>query len=180
MPLAFHGYRLYLISIIQILFRIFNKSWFCLSALIAHALGGKMFYIAWSLITHKRISGVSHRGMRTPVSQGFHAGKARTNNEGSTAQFPPYGSSTAPAAAALRIMRYCPWNQKSPGLFWPRLDDCGAECDLFASADREGNPLRVPPAPSGGRRAAHRGIPGYGPPRSGRKQSLPGCCCWGR
>ena len=40
MPLAFPGYRLYLISIIQILFRIFNKSWFCLSALIAHALGG--------------------------------------------------------------------------------------------------------------------------------------------
>ena len=46
MPLAFHGYRLYLISIIQILFRIFNKSWFCLPALIANALGGKMFYIA--------------------------------------------------------------------------------------------------------------------------------------
>ena len=40
MPLAFHGYRLYLIRIIQILSRIFNKSWFCLSALIAHALGG--------------------------------------------------------------------------------------------------------------------------------------------
>jgi hypothetical protein len=31
-------------------------------------------------------------------------------------------------------------NQKSPGLFWPRLDGCGAECDLFASADRESNP----------------------------------------
>ena len=27
--------------------------------------------------------------------------------EGNTAQFPPNGSSTAPAAAALRIMRYC-------------------------------------------------------------------------
>ena len=40
--------------------------------------------------------------------------------------------------------------------------------------------LRVPPAPSGGRRATHRGIPGYGPPRSGWKQNLPGCCCWGR
>jgi hypothetical protein len=26
---------------------------------------------------------------------------------GNTAQFPPYGLSTAPAAAALRIMRYC-------------------------------------------------------------------------
>lgn len=47
MPLAFHGYRLYLMSIIQILFRIFNKSWFRLSALIAHALGGKMFYTAY-------------------------------------------------------------------------------------------------------------------------------------
>ena len=70
--------------------------------------------------------------------------------------------------------------RKSPGLFWPGLDGCGAECDLFVSADREGNPLRVPPAPSGGRRAVHRGIPGYGPPRSGRKQNLPGCCCWGR
>ena len=44
--LPFMGYRLYLIRIIQILFRIFNKSWFCLSALIAHALGGKMFYMA--------------------------------------------------------------------------------------------------------------------------------------
>mgnify|MGYP005916481221 FL=1 len=28
---------------------------------------------------------------------------------GNTAQFPPYGLSTAPAAAALRIMRYCPY-----------------------------------------------------------------------
>ena len=27
---------------------------------------------------------------------------------GNTAQFPPDGLSTAPAAAALRIMRYCP------------------------------------------------------------------------
>lgn len=46
MTLAFHGYRLYLIRIIQILFRIFNKSWFCLSALITHALGENVFYIA--------------------------------------------------------------------------------------------------------------------------------------
>ena len=92
------------------------------------------------------------------------------------------GCGTSLAVSALRIMRYCPnsQNRKSPGLFWPGLDGCGAECDLFASADREVNPLRVPPAPSGGRRAAHRGIPGYGPPRSGRKQNLPGCCCWGR
>jgi len=28
---------------------------------------------------------------------------------GNTAQFPPYGLSTAPAAAAFRIMRYCPY-----------------------------------------------------------------------
>ena len=31
-------------------------------------------------------------------------------------------------------------DMKSPGLFWPRLDGCGAECNLFASADREGIP----------------------------------------
>nr|DAE06130.1 MAG TPA: hypothetical protein [Siphoviridae sp. ctXQ92] len=29
---------------------------------------------------------------------------------GNTAQFPPDGLSTAPAAAALRIMRYCLYN----------------------------------------------------------------------
>lgn len=52
---------------------------------------------------------------------------------------------------------------------------------FFDSADRENHQcLRAPPAPSGGRRAAHRDIPGYGPPRSGRKQNLPVCCCWGR
>ena len=33
------------------------------------------------------------------IESGFH---------GNTAQFPPDGLSTAPAAAALRIMRYCP------------------------------------------------------------------------
>ena len=33
--------------------------------------------------------------------------------KGNTAQFPPCGLSTAPAAAALRIMRYCP-KEKAP------------------------------------------------------------------
>lgn len=52
---------------------------------------------------------------------------------------------------------------------------------FFDSADRENHQcLRAPPAPSGRRRAPHHGIPGYGPPRSGRKQNLPVCCCWGR
>ena len=106
------------------------------SALLVSCSSGFSFYII-------------SRNLSTPSVTGIY---------GNTAQFPPYGSSTAPAAAALRIMRYCPGTRKAPAF-------SGRGFRLSKKVCSPLGPLceGAPPAGGGGENCtAVRNISGYG------------------
>ena len=78
-----------------------------MTAVVLALLVGLYFLI--SGLQHKSATIHCQKIAQTPPPKQDFVGRGRSfYSFGNTAQFPPCGLSTAPAAAALRIMRYCP------------------------------------------------------------------------